>query len=401
MFFPYPYIEGISIQHYFPKDDEGNAQLYKETQTQRQLERDVRKSKRECAMLNELGDKEGFQKSALKLKQRQANLKGYCDDKGLKLKADRTAVDGYNKSVSTKVTQVTRNNSVTPKLPKETPKISTTKPLTIPKNSSTIENKTLFQFKTAENIKDADKFASDVLGIPKASYKGVDVETANAWNKGLANAFNNFPELKDNFGFVGECHERNALIKEAVYNEYLNNLVDKYPNKPLELLKDHAELETKKTMRQFSVKSNAMAQSWSPTQALLKPFRGITVNRDVGKNAASFIDTTKHCVDIKFHPAGCDTIQSVLDHEIGHQLDDMLQISDMDNIKKLFTGNTKQELTDKLSQYSWDNTNRNPIREMVAEAWAEYCNNPNSREIATEVGKTIERRYAEWAKMNL
>ena len=111
MFFPYPYIEGISIQHYFPKDDEGNAQLYKETQTQRQLERDVRKSKRECAMLNELGDKEGFQKSALKLKQRQANLKGYCDDKGLKLKADRTAVEGYNKSVSTKVTQVTRNNS--------------------------------------------------------------------------------------------------------------------------------------------------------------------------------------------------------------------------------------------------------------------------------------------------
>ena len=47
-------------------------------------------------------------------------------------------------------------------------------------NSGIIDKKPLLQFKTSENIKDADAFASDILGIPKVSYRGVDVETANA-----------------------------------------------------------------------------------------------------------------------------------------------------------------------------------------------------------------------------
>jgi hypothetical protein len=106
----YPYIEGISIQRYFPYKDEENSKRYKNTQVQRQLERDVRKSKRECAMLNAVGDKEGFSDAALKLKQRQERLKAYCKEKGLSYKPDRTAVEGYNKSVSGKATQAEKKN---------------------------------------------------------------------------------------------------------------------------------------------------------------------------------------------------------------------------------------------------------------------------------------------------
>lgn len=101
----YPYIEGISIQRYFPYKDEENSKRYKNTQVQRQLERDVRKSKRECAMLDAIGDKKGFSDAAIKLKQRQERLKAYCKEKGLSYKPDRTAVEGYNKSVSGKATQ--------------------------------------------------------------------------------------------------------------------------------------------------------------------------------------------------------------------------------------------------------------------------------------------------------
>ncbi|MEG0614272.1 MAG: hypothetical protein RR540_00840 [Oscillospiraceae bacterium] len=31
--------------------------------------------------------------------------------------------------------------------------------------------------------------------------------------------------------------------------------------------------------------------------------------------------------------------------------------------------------------------------EMIAEAWAEYCNNPQPREIAKTIGEAIEAEY--------
>ncbi len=42
-----------------------------------------------------------------------------------------------------------------------------------------------------------------------------------------------------------------------------------------------------------------------------------------------------------------------------------------------------------------------PHSEMIAEAWAEYCNNPNPREIAKVVGRTIEEEYRKkiWNKV--
>ena len=35
---------------------------------------------------------------------------------------------------------------------------------------------------------------------------------------------------------------------------------------------------------------------------------------------------------------------------------------------------------------------------MIAEAWSEYCNNPNPREIAQTVGEIIKDEYNEYMK---
>ena len=96
----------------------------------------------------------------------------------------------------------------------------------------------------------------------------------------------------------------------------------------------------------------------------------------------------------------CDTIRYVLDHEIGHQLDYMLGISEQTNIQKLFNSMDKNTITNELSEYAWNNTNEKVYAEFIAEGWAEYCNNPKPRKVAKEIGQTIERRYAEWIKKN-
>lgn len=106
----YPFIPGVSYQTYFPYDDYENQEQYKKVQGQRELERRVRKSKRECMTLDTIGDKEGFEKASQTLKQRQQALKQYCSDNDLKYKPDRTSVVGYNRSVAGKVRKSVDNS---------------------------------------------------------------------------------------------------------------------------------------------------------------------------------------------------------------------------------------------------------------------------------------------------
>ena len=68
------------MQRHFPTEDmDANDTLYKQTQVQRALERDIRKQKRECMMLDVAGDQDGFEEAAVKLKSKEAQLKDYVD----------------------------------------------------------------------------------------------------------------------------------------------------------------------------------------------------------------------------------------------------------------------------------------------------------------------------------
>lgn len=107
----YPFIPGVSYQTYFPTDEKENNEQYMKVQGQRELERRVRKSKRECTALEAVGDTEGLKKASAVLQNRQRALKKYCTDNGLSYKADRTAFVGYNRTVAGKVNSVNRKTA--------------------------------------------------------------------------------------------------------------------------------------------------------------------------------------------------------------------------------------------------------------------------------------------------
>lgn len=249
------------------------------------------------------------------------------------------------------------------------------------------------EFQSATTIQEAEEFARNSLGIPKVSYKGVDVTTANEWNKGLTDAFNRFPELKKNFGFVGECHERNAQLKPEVVKFYTDWYKSHFPDEKIESLQPLIDKKVKEQMKRLSVSRNTMAQSFRGSKDRYNSFIGVTVNRDFGKDSKSFLDAVAEDVKSKFHPEHCDTIRSILDHEIGHQLDDLLDLRNNVDVQKLFNDRTNQQITDDLSKYAWDNTNSNKYSEFIAEAWAEYCNSPEPRSVAKQVGEIIESEY--------
>lgn len=98
----YPFASGINFQRYFPYPEEENAERYKQFQWQRAMERDIRATKRECMMFNEMGDKEAFDKASVRLKAQKKKYSDYCKDTGLKQHNDRTQVYGFDRSVSSK-----------------------------------------------------------------------------------------------------------------------------------------------------------------------------------------------------------------------------------------------------------------------------------------------------------
>lgn len=98
----YPFFPGMSLQTYFPvEDQEASDRLYKQTQVQRALERDVRKQKRECMMYKELGDDEAFEQAAVQLKAEEAKLRSYVgDNEQLHRRKDREQVIGFDRKIS-------------------------------------------------------------------------------------------------------------------------------------------------------------------------------------------------------------------------------------------------------------------------------------------------------------
>lgn len=106
---PITMIPGISIPRDRPEQDkEENDKVYAESQEQRRLEREIRYSKQKAAMMEAAGDKEGFEKEAVKIREKQADYNAFCKKTGRTKRLDRTQVFDYNKSISGKVTSINR-----------------------------------------------------------------------------------------------------------------------------------------------------------------------------------------------------------------------------------------------------------------------------------------------------
>lgn len=191
----YPFIPGISYQKYFPYDEYDNQEQYKKVQGQRELERRVRKSKRECISLESAGDTEGLKKAKETLKTRQQALKQYCTDNDLKYKPDRTAVVNYKKSVI----------GFTPSDKKK--RIAEIKAKSVDKSggSAAIPKVLKSEFVPAKSIEEAQKYAQkyvksyfgDKTFKGDANFKGISIDNANEINRALTDIFDNygFPKI--------------------------------------------------------------------------------------------------------------------------------------------------------------------------------------------------------------
>ena len=254
-------------------------------------------------------------------------------------------------------------------------------------------------FIKAKTIEEANEFAIKNLGI-NADYNGIDIKCANEWNEGLFNMKEKFPDIvKEGISFVGATQSRNELLKKEIM-DFLENAYIEEGYTPRKA-KNQAKKDTEYYTMNLRINPREMAVSLSlknkatnnPLTLIIKKYTGITMNNEFFNDYENAIANKIEQVKKKWKPIGCGTVKGTFDHEFGHQIDKFLKINENEKIINLYEKLSKDELEENLSGYSATN-----INEFIAEAWSEYANNSNPRNISKTVGSLIEKEWEKWKK---
>lgn len=220
------------------------------------------------------------------------------------------------------------------------------------------------------NFKDvaaAEQFAYDnLLGDSDyrwAEFDGLDLETSKEYIRSVMRNQALFPELRKNFDGLGTCQ---AALQHEGRRAVVSKRVAAFSNPPIEYYEK-------------------------------KVARGIFINAHVGGDSKLFKERSLKSVEVKFNPEGTGTILATIDHEMAHQIDDLLVLSDRrvfydKKIAEIYAnlvgkkrGKEKLEtIKEALCEYAASSP-----QEFIAEAWSEYLNNPSPRPVAKAVGDRI------------
>jgi hypothetical protein len=217
--------------------------------------------------------------------------------------------------------------------------------------------------------------ANDLVDF--ADYGKVDAVVANEMNRSLFEHLQEFPELRKNQKFIGSAQAQFRRWRELEIESYVGKLIQS--NVAEDVARSHAE----RRIKPLKVSGNAWAHSWSQPKV-----SGIAFNEKWGRKVAELRASLAQGVESDFHPIGCDTIKSIVDHEFGHQLDDLLGLFSNAAVVNLFSDAKSMGMKSQVSMYAEKN-----IKEFIAEAWAEANNNPNPRQFANAIADIIRTEY--------
>lgn len=367
---PIPMINGYSYPQEGPtQDEEANRKEYEEAQTQRAYEREIREAKRDLEIAKATGDEEAIKAASDKVAQKQANMRAYTKETGRPRRYDREQIANG-------------------KIPEGYRGYKQERKSDIPIDKEPQKSYTKKTFTDATTIKDAEEYARS-LGL-KVSYKNIDLSVANSMNEAFMRGLDYCPKISEHLRAVGSGQAINREYKEAVKEYYLREHTSTLQafNVPQSQWDKYATKFASKTVGRIDSGTYAFSRTgsmYSKSTEFMRDFNGVFVNEVFGKDLPYFLENLQDDVNKKFHPVGCDTVKSVFDHEIAHQIDKAVQLKTNTRMLNLYNSLTPQEIKEGLSGYGTRN-----IGEFIAEGYAEYLNNPQPRKIAQEIMAIIE-----------
>ena len=333
---PQTFVDGYNIPRYEEtKDAEANAAEYRESQKQRYYEREVRQAKLEAIAQDAAGNQEAFKQAAVKVREKNAQYAQFCKDTGRTPRPDRLQVytseqgNGYNRSMSGKVTGATRGFTPTP--PKTQPQKQA--PKFVPSNT--------IQEAEQAFTKAFDKNRFGAIGV---SYQGVSVDVANIVNKtvlGMYDKYNVAP-----FGGIQAPAGNTKLGKQMA------NATAAYS--PVR----HSFLLNRKTMATMQSAEKAFAaERHAITDILQHPEK-----YDLSKARASVREVIERS-KVSGRATVPTTIEEALLHEFGHALERQVKQNPSWSVAKANMGT----FADRISGYACASES-----EYIAESFASY-----------------------------
>ena len=239
-------------------------------------------------------------------------------------------------------------------------------------------------FLPAKAVKDAEKYLVENNIVDHADFgKITDITFINNWNKALFETIKEFPELRVNQQFTGSLQKQLEIYLDAeVEKEKARLIASGYGERD-------AAIRARQSIQLPEI-PNYFAASVS-----IDGVKGISFNEIYEHE---YLDVIQENAESGYWAKGSDSIKYTADHELAHQLDDLLEIHKnkavIDLFEKLKNDNL---LKTEVSGYVDANKDkpRTNIREFIAECWAEYRNTQEPREAASIVGAIIEERYAD------
>jgi SPP1 gp7 family putative phage head morphogenesis protein len=241
-----------------------------------------------------------------------------------------------------------------------------TKPVTV--NNS--------KFVPSKNAKSAAKYLTENNIVDNADFGNLtDMDLINDWSRALFDTISEFPELRKNQQFTGSMQVFYERKRKSTFEAWKNWKIKSG------MSESEAIEYTERNMPPIVPKGVA---SSSPDYN----DSGISFNEN---HEATYRESFRRAEESGHWAVGSGNIKYIVDHELGHQLDDLLDLSRNKEVKKAFNKLKKSNsLRAELSGYVEQTES---IKEFIAEAWAEYRNNAAPRPIAKLIGETAIAEY--------
>lgn len=247
--------------------------------------------------------------------------------------------------------------------------------------------------KAGEYNKTLQDFCESNGYVENADFSDFDPRVAYDLAKAVVDAKIDFPDLE--VKYLGSIdHQVKGLhdtVEAAQFDFYRQNGFDE--GLAQQMAKQYAD----DFIRNSKLDNTERTYAWSlrTGSPLLDKYDGVAVNNVYAKDYTSFKSKKQANETAKWSPIGCGSPKAVADHELGHEIDNLLGASNDSIINDLYSNMMKDnKAEDVLSGYS-----RKNVKEFIAEAYSEYRNNPNPREISRSVyNRLIELRNQKSSK---
>ena len=261
----------------------------------------------------------------------------------------------------------------------------------------------IIEFHEAKTIKEAEQYAKDFLGCQYANFKGIDIGIANDMNRGLYNTQTLIPELKING--IGVAQEVNKQIKIEIEKGYKES--SHYEMVKSNFGKEQADKAAKRFAGANVEKVESGVLAFSQSRSIVKvagqnidvsKYKGIFVNATNAKSKSELDNIVLQNEKSGWFTKGAKDFAYIMEHELGHELDNLLHIRTDEDFIKIFDREHKAGLnsvSERLSKYgaTAGKLIKHRPQEMIAEAWAEFTTSAHPRELASEIGELILKKY--------